>query len=107
MAIVLPLLSLLITVWGVLNGPGKGFSFGLYSVVVVLISSFGIIGIFMSVSEAMAMGKPSFVQGVMMEGTEREWGYGQILPMLLLALPVLNALEIYNGRYLTPERLVS
>lgn len=31
------------------------------------------------------------------EGAEKEWSYGQILPLLLLTLPVFNALEIYCG----------
>ncbi|GAB7358878.1 hypothetical protein MBLNU230_g4101t1 [Neophaeotheca triangularis] len=31
----------------------------------------------------------------LMEGTEKTWGFGQVVPLLLLALPLLNISEIY------------
>jgi hypothetical protein len=37
-------------------------------------------------------------------GSEKEWGFGQILPLLLLLLPLLTALEILSGKI---ARLIS
>lgn len=47
-----------------------------------------------------------------LKGDEDTWGFGQILPMLLLALPVFQILEIFYGRNLPtsanfPEKLDS
>ncbi|KAK5989398.1 hypothetical protein PT974_10917 [Cladobotryum mycophilum] len=33
-----------------------------------------------------------------MQGSENEWGFGQLLPLLLLVLPMLSAIEIYFGK---------
>jgi hypothetical protein len=35
---------------------------------------------------------------VLTHGNEKEWGFGQILSLVLLTLPVLNALEIFSGK---------
>lgn len=61
-------------------------------------SSFLFFALLIYNAEAVAVGSHFLPAGVVMEGTEREWGYGQILPILLLTLPVLSALEIYNGK---------
>jgi len=36
-------------------------------------------------------------------GSENEWGFGQILPLLLLALPFFAIMEIYHGMLLKYE----
>jgi hypothetical protein len=42
-----------------------------------------------------AFGKPS----VSLEGTgEKDWSFGQLLPILLLLLPLISAIEIYRGK---------
>jgi len=33
--------------------------------------------------------------------TENVWGFGQLLPNLLLVVPILSAIEIYYGNYIT------
>lgn len=42
-------------------------------------------------SDTQALGKPS----VRIEGSENEWGFGQFLPVLLLALPVFAGWESF------------
>lgn len=45
--------------------------------------------------------------GVNLEGpSEKEWSYGQLLPLLLLALPLINLVEIIRGEVRTPESKV-
>jgi hypothetical protein len=45
-----------------------------------------------------AFGNPS----VQLNGTgERDWGFGQLLSMLLLLLPLVSAIEIYRGTCIT------
>lgn len=54
--------------------------------------------------ETDALGRSPWVRDPpsLMEGTEREWTYGQMFPLLLLFLPLLSALEIYSGMPLRP-----
>lgn len=35
-----------------------------------------------------------------MEGSENEWGFGQIMPMLLLILPVMSIVQSFEGNTL-------
>lgn len=38
--------------------------------------------------------------------SEKEWSYGQLLPLLLLALPVISMLEVVRGEIRTPPSKV-
>jgi hypothetical protein len=31
---------------------------------------------------------------------EDQWGFGQVIPMLLILLPMINAWEVWYGKYL-------
>lgn len=48
-------------------------------------------------SQAMYRGVLSSNPKIRLEGTEKEWTYGQIFPILLLLLPLLNACANYSG----------
>ncbi|KAJ4345334.1 uncharacterized protein N0V89_011464 [Didymosphaeria variabile] len=60
----------------------------------VLTPVYAIYGVYMAatmLSDTQALGNPS----VRMNGTENEWGFGQFLPVLLLALPVFAGWESF------------
>jgi hypothetical protein len=38
--------------------------------------------------------------GRIVAGSENVWSFGQILAVLLIVIPLFNALEMYNGTYL-------
>ena len=38
-------------------------------------------------------------------GNEKEWGFGQLLPVLVLALPFLNIVELFSGVFSTIPRV--
>ncbi|KAK7183430.1 hypothetical protein DPSP01_010538 [Paraphaeosphaeria sporulosa] len=60
----------------------------------VITPVYAIYGVFMAasmLSDTQALGNPS----VLMEGSENEWGFGQFLPVLLLALPVFAGWESF------------
>lgn len=40
-----------------------------------------------------------FIVAGVLSGSEDQWGFGQVLPMMMLALPFLKLLELYYGRY--------
>lgn len=48
-----------------------------------------------ALSKTQALGTPS----VTINGSEKEWGFGQFLPMLLLALPLLAGWESFREEY--------
>lgn len=55
------------------------------------------------VMESSAFGKPP--EEVRLQGNgEREWSYGQLLPLLLLVLPLVSALEIVRGEVKVPKK---
>jgi len=47
-----------------------------------------------ALSRTQALGTPS----VAIDGSEKEWGFGQFLPVLLLALPLLAGWESFRGK---------
>ncbi|OCL14795.1 hypothetical protein AOQ84DRAFT_426237 [Glonium stellatum] len=49
-----------------------------------------------ALSHTQALGTPS----VTIDGSEKEWGFGQFLPVLLLALPLLAGWESFRGKVL-------
>ena len=84
---------------GSLNFLNRFYGGPLYAKIIfpsTLISCSGVVFYF-SARDADAFRSDSSKVLYHMEGTEREWTYGQIFPLLLLVLPFLNALEIYNG----------
>jgi hypothetical protein len=38
---------------------------------------------------------------------EKDWSFGQLLPLLLLLLPLMSAIEIYRGKFLSCFVIVS
>ena len=50
----------------------------------------GTVSVFSLRSEAMSSG---------LQGAENTWGFGQAVPVIMLALPLFNVLEIYYGMY--------
>lgn len=60
----------------------------------ILTPIYAIYGVYMAssmLSDTQALGNPS----VRMEGSEKEWGFGQFLPVLLLALPIFAGWESF------------
>ncbi|TVY18268.1 hypothetical protein LARI1_G005074 [Lachnellula arida] len=50
-----------------------------------------------------AFGRPNVPLG---DGGEREWSFGQLLPLLLLLLPLVSAVEIFRGEMKIPSPMV-
>ncbi|KAF2276098.1 uncharacterized protein EI97DRAFT_418870 [Westerdykella ornata] len=69
----------------------------------VMLVAMGIGATVRVVRESSAFGKPP--EGVRLVGDgEREWSYGQLLPLLLLVLPLVSALEIVRGEVAVPRK---
>jgi hypothetical protein len=65
-------------------------------VLLILMIGFGIGATVRVVLESQAFGSPP--ESVHLDGTgEKEWSYGQLLPLLLLILPLISTIEIMRG----------
>lgn len=62
----------------------------------ILAPGYAIYGLYMALTELLqtaALGTPP----VLMDGDEKEWGFGQLLPLMLIALPIFAGYESFWG----------
>jgi membrane protease YdiL (CAAX protease family) len=84
----------ILSTWYLHNRNNQRWLKSIQVVGLVLLTAMGVGAAIRVVLLSQAFGKPNLE---LSDGGEREWSFGQLLPLLLLLLPVVSSVELWRG----------